>query len=112
MAMACDHWTRVEDNIAALAAHIECLRGIERYGVGTVEQAFRGYMALPAPMTLGRPWQEILNLTGRVSLAEAEDRYRKLATAMHPDRPGGSHAAMAALNNAIKQAREALGAKP
>ena len=47
--LACDKWLRVEDNVAAIAAHVKALRQIERWGVGSREQAFAGYAALPAP---------------------------------------------------------------
>lgn len=99
--MACDKWDRVADNIASLAAHIECLRGIERYGVGTLEQAFRGYQALPAP-NAEKPWREIL--TECSTLAEAEAKFRERARICHPD-AGGHHAQMADLNAAIAAAR-------
>ena len=46
--LACDKWNRVADNIAAMAAHIDALRRVDRYGVGTIEQALAGYKALPA----------------------------------------------------------------
>ena len=42
LVLACDRWLRVEDNIAAVAAHIGALRGIDRWGVGSVRQALVG----------------------------------------------------------------------
>ena len=46
------------DNIAALAAHIRAIRSVENYGVGTLEQAFRGYQSLE-DFTQGVPcWPE------------------------------------------------------
>jgi len=45
VSLACDKWNRVEDNVWAIAKHVEALRGQERWGVGSIEQAFRGYMA-------------------------------------------------------------------
>lgn len=99
--LACDKWDRVADNIASLAAHIECLRGIERYGVGTLEQAFRGYQALPAP-GFTHSWREILS--DCKSLDEAESQYRERAKRLHPD-VGGDQTQMAELNMAIHDAR-------
>jgi len=46
--LACDRWTRVADNIAAIAAHVEAIRAVDRYGVGTMDQAFAGYAQLQA----------------------------------------------------------------
>jgi len=55
MCLACDRWDKVQDNIYAIAMTIEPLRGIERWGSGSmVEQAFTGFFALPAPKS---PWE-------------------------------------------------------
>lgn len=107
--LACDRWTTVAGNIAAIAAHIECIRGIDRYGVGTLDQAFAGYDALPPPSAAQRPWKDVLGLAGGVRIdAEIVERsYRHLAKVRHPD-CGGSHEAMAELNAARDQALREL----
>src|SRR5262249_31741204 len=46
--LPCDRWNRLPDNLAAIAAHLEAMRGMDRWGVGSIEQAFAGYKALPA----------------------------------------------------------------
>ena len=92
-ALACDKWDRVADNIGALAKHIEALRGIDRWGVGSIAQAFAGYQALPAP----EQWWQVLGLNDRATRVEIEVAYRNLAVHAHPDR-GGSDAAMSRLN--------------
>jgi hypothetical protein len=103
--LACDRWDRVADNIAALAAHVGALRGIDRWGVGTVEQAFTGYAALPPPST---DWAVVLGLQRpTVTMEAVEEAFRRLAFAAHPDR-GGSHEAMARLTAAREAARVAL----
>lgn len=103
--LACDKWSRLAENVAAIAAHIESIRGQERWGVGTVEQAFRGYLALPAPTK----WREVLDLSESATLDLAERRYRQLARELHPDMTGGDQIAMAELNVAIAEARKELG---
>lgn len=45
--LACDRWLLARDNLRAIGLHIAALRGIERWGVGSVEQVFMGYEALP-----------------------------------------------------------------
>ena len=107
--LACDRWDRVADNIAAIGAHVEALRGIERWGVGTMEQAFRGYQAIE-DFTAGAPWRRVLGIRdgAAVTLAEVESRFRQRARECHPDQ-GGSHEAMAELNQAIAAARRELG---
>ena len=106
--LACDKWDRVADNIAAIAAHIDAIRRQERYGVGTIEQAFAGYAALPPPgQTAKRPWREVLIVRPHHTLADIEAAYRTLARERHPDF-GGSTDQMAELNAAIADARREL----
>jgi hypothetical protein len=105
--LACDRWDRVADNIAAVAQHIDALRRIDRYGVGTMEQAFAGYAAL-AP-SAGVDWWFVLGVRPTATWVEVEEAYRRLSKERHPD-AGGSEAAMAELNVARDAARRALGA--
>jgi DnaJ domain len=102
--LACDRWDRVADNIAALAQHIDALRRIERYGVGNIAQAFRGYVALPASV---HDWWSVLGVTPNATLDDVEDAFRRLAMVHHPDR-GGSADVMARLSEARELARRAL----
>ena len=88
VSLACDKWRRVECNVLAIAKHIEALRGQERWGVGSVEQAFRGYMALPGigQSSNNNPWATLgvpIN-AGQEQIVEA---YRALAKKFHPDNP-------------------------
>lgn len=95
--LACDRWDRVADNIAALAQHIDALRRIERYGVGTIEQAFAGYAALAESTS---DWRNVLGLNGdRITAEQIEARYRELARTRHPD-VGGDGGLMSELNMA------------
>lgn len=105
IALACDKWDRVADNVIALAKHIEAMRGMDRWGVGSLAQAFRGYEALPAP----EPWWRTLGLSGPTrSRDEIAAAYRRASAAAHPDRPGGSHDHMAQVNAARDAAMAAL----
>lgn len=105
--LACDKWIRVADNIAAIAQHIDALRRIERYGIGTLDQAFTGYTALP-PVggTQGGDWRAEMGFQpGETpTLDTLEARYRQLLKLRHPDR-GGSHDAVVRLNLARDAAR-------
>jgi hypothetical protein len=101
--LACDRWDRTADNLAAIAAHIDAIRRVDRYGVGTLDQAFAGYDALPPPSADNRPpWRKVLGIAeDENSSADAINAaYRDLARKFHPDAPGGSHEAMAQLNEA------------
>lgn len=89
VSLACDKWNRVEDNIWAIAKHIEALRGQERWGVGTMEQAFRGYMALPGVGdSSASDWYKTLGVAINASEAQVKEAYRLLVKKHHPDRGG------------------------
>ncbi len=93
--LACDRWDTIADNIAAIAAHIEALRGQERWGCADLAQAFAGHVALPPP----EQWWQVLGVPASAGADEIEAAYRRLAKSAHPD-TGGSTAAMARLNAA------------
>jgi len=110
--LACDRYTTVADNIAAIAAHIECMRGVDRYGVGSLDQAFAGYDALPPPGAVAKiPCRKVFGLDEAVTPNRGElDRlYRQMAQQFHPDLQGGSHEAMAMLNTARDEALKEIG---
>lgn len=95
--LACDKWETVGDNIAAIAKHINAMRGMDRWGVGSIEQAFTGYQALPPP----EPWWKVLGMAGPSrSVTEIREAWARASRAAHPDRPGGSHDKQARVNQA------------
>lgn len=106
--MACDKWLEVGDNIGAIAKHIEALRGIDRWGVGSLEQAFRGYQQLE-DFTQGVPWRRVLGFKDddEVTLTLVEARFKMLAMKHHPDR-GGDTLQMQQITAAITDARNEL----
>jgi hypothetical protein len=97
--LACDAWDRVADNIAAVAGHVDALRKIDRYGVGSLEQAFAGYAALPA--NTAADWRAVFGFPkdSRPTKAQVNVKFQELARSAHPDR-GGSHEQMARLTEA------------
>lgn len=101
--LACDKWDRVADNMAALAAHVEAIRGQMRWGVGSLEQAFGGYRALPA-MGDVKPWWAVLGVPQDAPMPAVERRRDELLMKHHPDK-GGSHSMAAEINAAFSQAR-------
>ena len=104
--LACDRWWSLEENLYAIAKHIESLRAQERWGVGSVAQAFAGYAALPAAAG-GTPWWDVLRISRTCSLAEAEAAFKRQARLHHPDVGGREHD-WHELQQAISQARDAL----
>lgn len=108
--MAIDHYDRVADNLAAIAASLAALRAIERHGGAAIlDRAFTGFTALPAPgQTTARGWREVLAVdAGERDLSKVQDKYRRLCAVHHPDR-GGTQDAMAELNWAWAQAQQTL----
>ncbi len=88
-ALACDKWNRVEDNVYAIAKHIEALRGQERWGVGSIDRAFTGYQALPGVgQSSGAQWWTTLGVPINANRDQVRDAYILLAKNHHPDRKG------------------------
>jgi hypothetical protein len=97
MVMAQDAHRRAEENLRSLALAIEAMRALERHGGGTMrEKAFTGFAALPPPKTC---WQ-ILGIGEGASVEAIQTAWRLLVAKHHPDRPGGSHDAVAEVNRA------------
>src|SRR3990172_1283646 len=91
MALACDIYLTVEDNLWALCRTLEALRQIERDGSpALINRAFKGFMALPDPDA--REWWEELNISRTASNEEIRKAYIQLAKQHHPD--AGGDAAM------------------
>ena len=105
--LACDRYTTVAANIAAIAAHLESTRAIERHGVGSLDEAFAGFVQLPPPGA--RTWRTVLGFgpAGLVTRDQVRTRRVELARHHHPD-AGGSSARMAEINGAVEQALQEL----
>jgi len=104
---ACDRFDRVADNIAAIAAHVDALRRVERYGVGTIEQALAGYKALPADTAAN--WRAVFGFRADTTptLEQLDAAYKTAARTHHPDR-GGTDEGMAHVNRAHDYALQEL----
>jgi hypothetical protein len=122
--MPCDRWDRIEHNLRAISLSIEAMRGLERWGAVSTEQAFAGFAALPPgdpdaapPAPADRPWRELLEVPAdgwvtqappSVVLTFAKQQHRKLIQQHHPDR-GGDPVTAAAINRALELAEAELG---
>lgn len=104
--IAVDRYPKVQDNLQAIHHIIEARRTEMRHGgLHIVRQTFKGFVALPAPVD----WRKVLgfeSFTGTPSREKIDERYRILAAERHPDKAGGSEAAMAKLNVARDAARQ------
>ena len=109
MVLACDRWNKVCHNIWAIVKHIDALRGQQRWGVGSVSQAFAGYTALPERSNMAGPWHEVLGVEVTATVDQIKVAYRERAKVWHPD-SGGDQERMAALNVAYEAAMKARNA--
>jgi hypothetical protein len=96
--LPCDKWMTVEENLYAIAKHVEALRGQQRWGVSSLERDFAGYAALNE-RTEASCW-EALGIAPAATEAQIVDAWRAKAKMAHPDVPGGSHEAFASLSQA------------
>lgn len=99
--IAVDRYPKVADNLQAIHHVLEARRTELRHGgLNIVRQTFRGFTALPAPP--GREsWFKVLGLDRpTLSADDITAAYRRAAAKSHPDKLGGSHDKMAALNAA------------
>ena len=104
--IAIDLYTRIADNLAAIAATLDAMRAIERHGGAVImERAFSGFLSLPAPNT----WRAVFGYIedADVSRDRLKADYRELSLEHHPDR-GGSESKMAELNWAMAEAEKEL----
>lgn len=97
--LACDTYFTVADNVAAIAAHVDALRRIDRYGVGSLEQALAGYKALPADSAAN--WRQVFGFEPdtHVTAEQVQSAYRERAKLAHPDK-GGTEEMMMHVNRA------------
>lgn len=111
-ALACDTYTEVAQNIAALAAHLDATRAISRHGVASAAETLQAFSALPPPSRhatrscwdiLGLNRQTIMDLPTTVRGAAINEAWRGRSRQTHPD-IGGDEAAQADLNAARAEA--------
>jgi hypothetical protein len=106
LSFPCDTFDSWEDNLRAIALALEALRKVDRYGVTSNAEQYKGFAQLPAPEKSGAngfktpaeaahfiaqlmqsDWTQSNVLRGRESLDTA---YKYAARKAHPD-TGGSH---------------------
>jgi hypothetical protein len=107
--LACDKWDKTKDNVRAIGLHVAAMRGMERWGVGSVEQAFMGYQCLPEyDPNREKEWWEILGVSEFASVDEIRQAFIDEAKSAHPDK-GGTHDRMTELNRAYRIAKQVKG---
>lgn len=105
LCLACDAWDDVGHNLWAIACHIDAMRGQRRWGVGSIEQAFAGYQALP-DYTKKKPWWEVLGSSKDDNIKTIREKFRDLAILHHPDK-GGDRAKWDEIEEAYREGLKA-----
>lgn len=103
----CDRYLTPAENLQAIHHVIEARRVELRHGtLAMVRATMTGFVALP-----GTAWRDVLGFKSdeKPTPDDVVVRYRRLASGSHPDKPGGSHDAMARLNKAKDEAFAELG---
>ncbi|MGN6478311.1 MAG: hypothetical protein ACTHKV_13885, partial [Flavipsychrobacter sp.] len=87
VALCCDQYGRVWENIQALAKAIEAIRGLERWGVSDfLDRAFTGFQQLPESTTGEQNIWEVLGLDSKPeSSIVVHQAYKSKAKTVHPD---------------------------
>lgn len=87
MAIPCDRWRKVQDNVHAIALTVEAMRGMERWGAKHMITAmFSGFKSLPSRASGLDPWVT-LGITEKATEAEITAAFRSKSKIYHPDIP-------------------------
>ena len=91
IAIACDKYYQVNDNLRAIGLSLGAIRGMERWGTEEmVDRAFTGFAALPASFEMPagrthREWWDVLGVDRGANALEVKAAYREALKLHHPD---------------------------
>ena len=110
IAIACDKYYQVNDNLRAIGLSLGAIRGMERWGTEEmVDSAFTGFTALPESIIMGerttRLWHEVLQVLPDADIEIVQAAYKRMLMKSHPD-TGGSDFKFQEVQNAWKQYKE------
>lgn len=107
LSLPCDSFRHWQDNLRAIAFHLEHLRHASLYGVGRFGEQYRGWKALPETTDApgSSPEQTVRELSGLPPTASLTEAYRAAVRKCHPDLHHGERAAY----DRLQRAWDALG---
>jgi hypothetical protein len=106
--LACDTWSKIHENLYAIALSVGAMRGLDRWGVSDIlDRAFTGFAALPSSIVTPLDWREVLGCPDAITLEDANDAYKRARSKAHPDN-GGTSEQFHAINAAWAQAEQEL----
>ena len=100
MRFAADRFNHWEDNIRAIALGLNALRTVDRYGITSGREQYRGFAALPAAGGATAPsveacvavLAELSGLDAEAVRLDPKRAYRLMAQRHHPDKRNGDDA--------------------
>ena len=106
-----DRFTKWQSNLRAVAMHLEHLRLVGLYGVGTDGQQYKGWQALPESADADSAFRSKAEASAWLCQQSGVDgdysqpdkvkqAYRAAAAKLHPDKPGGDHESFVRLERA------------
>lgn len=99
----CDAFDATWKNVRAIGLSIRDMRGPESRGCAAItDQAFSGFIALPAPDAV-KQWWDVLQVPRTAHRDDVEHAWKRLRKDRHPDTPSGSTAAFQELQAAYEQ---------
>jgi len=106
VAMCCDQYNRVHENLQALAKSIEAIRGLKRWGVSDfIKRTFSGFAALPESTSAENDIWSILGIYSKPAAVDiVHSAYKNKAKDVHPDKPDGDTASFLKLQDAYNKA--------
>ena len=93
LSFPCDTFTDWQDNLRAIAKSLEALRMVDRYGVTSNSEQYRGFTAIGAGDPRASALAFLVKVTGWPEsqiVNDPQGAYRLAAAELHPDK-GGSH---------------------
>lgn len=96
--LAADKFTRVADNLAAVAKHVEAVRTQIRMGAVEENQVFSNVRLLAA-VGIAKTWWEILGVSKDAGMGEIERAFDKKIRETHPDKAAALGVSPESLHN-------------
>jgi hypothetical protein len=104
-AISCDRFISAGENLIALGRHVEAMAALERHGVASAIETLQAFAVTPAAGDRLNPFESL------GSREDVQAEFRRRSVVNHPDKPTGSHEAMANLTRARDEALRDLEAR-
>lgn len=97
---SCTFWRH---NVRSIALGLEALRAVDRYGITTRGEQYKGWLQLETGPTLESPREVLVRISRMPTSSTDEQLWRYARAAAHPDRNGGRRELWDLVEAAAKQ---------